>query len=51
MKYYTYQLPHGWNSGILNKSGVCPTIDACIAFWHILLVEEYEYISVEISKK
>ena len=35
-KYFTYQMPHGYNTGIV-KSKICPTIDRTIAFQHILL--------------
>lgn len=41
IKSYTYQPPHGYFKGQI-KSNICPCIDASIAYWHTLILEEYE---------
>lgn len=40
-EYYSYQMAHGWNKGIVKecRSNVSPTIDKSIDFQHILLIE------------
>lgn len=39
-EFYTYQPPHGYFVGAVKKNGICPTIDATIAFWHTLIIEK-----------
>lgn len=35
----TTHFPHGWLGLNADFSGVMPTIDACIHYWHTLLIE------------
>jgi hypothetical protein len=41
-KYKIVRFGHGWFGGGVQDTDICPTIDACVNFQHILIWEETE---------
>ena len=41
-KYKIVRFGHGWFGGGVQDTDICPTIDACVNYQHILIWEETE---------